>query len=50
MRFEITEIEDLSGSEAHIYTVRIEGETYTLLEQFFEENKMYEEDLTKILD
>ena len=50
MRFEITEIEDLSGSETHIYTVRIEGETYTLLEQFFEENKMYEEDLTKILD
>ena len=41
MGFEITEIEELSGNKARIYSVIIDGEEGTLLEQFFEENKDY---------
>lgn len=50
MRFEITEIEELSGNKAHIYSVTLEGEALTLLEQFFEEWQMYEAELNEILN
>ncbi len=38
MNFEIQEFEELSGKCAHIYTVQIEGEDSSLLEQFFDDN------------
>lgn len=43
MKFEIVEIEDLSGEQAHIYSLQIKGQEQTLLEQFFEENASHEE-------
>lgn len=39
MRFEITEIPSLSGRKAHVYSVVVQGDDETLLEQFFDENK-----------
>ena len=50
MNFEIEEIEDVSGDAASIYSVTIKGEETTLLEQFFDENAEYEEELTEILN
>lgn len=50
MNFEITELEDLSGKEAHIYSVILEGEETTLLEQFFEENQEHKQELNEILN
>ena len=50
MNFEIEEIKELSGDAASIYSVTIEGEEKTLLEQFFEENAEYETELNEIAD
>ena len=49
MDFDITVITDLSGEMAHIYSVTLKGEEQTLLEQFFEENAEYEEELDTII-
>lgn len=38
MNFEIKENEELSGDAASIYSVTMEGEETTLLEQFFDKN------------
>lgn len=46
--FEIVELEELSGRQAHIYSVSVDNENDTLLDQFFEENKQYKEELEKI--
>ncbi len=50
MNFEIEENEELSGDAASIYSVTMEGEETTLLEQFFDENAEFEEELKNILD
>lgn len=50
MNFEITELEYLSGKEAHIYSVILKGEEMTLLEQFFEENQEHKQELNEILN
>lgn len=50
MNFEIEEIEELSGDAASIYTVIIEGEETSLLEQFFDENAEYETELNEIMN
>ena len=50
MNFDIEEIKELSGNAASIYSVTMEGEETTLLEQFFEENAEYEEELNEILN
>ena len=50
MNFDIEEIKELSGDAASIYSVTMEGEENTLLEQFFEENAEYDEELTEILN
>ena len=48
MNFEIEEIKELSGDAASIYSVTMEGEEETLLEQFFGENAGYETELDEI--
>ena len=48
MNFEIEEIQELSGDAASIYSVTMEGEETTLLEQFFDENAEYETELNEI--
>jgi len=50
MNFDIEEIKELSGDAATIYSVTMEGEKMTLLEQFFDENAEYEEELQEILN
>lgn len=50
MEFEITEIEALTGPKAHIYSVIMEGEDKSLLEQFFDENVAYVKDLKKVIN
>ena len=50
MNFDIEEIKELSGNAASIYSVTLEGEETTLLEQFFDENAEYEEELKDILN
>ena len=45
MKFDFTEIEELSGNEAHIYSVTMEGDEETLLEQFFNENSKNKKEL-----
>ncbi len=47
--FKIKEQESLSGDMARIYSVILDGDTNTLLEQFFEENQSYTKALNKIL-
>ena len=49
MDFDITEIADLSGEMAHIYSVTLKGEEQTLLEQFFEDNAEYTEEIDTII-
>jgi len=49
MKFDITEIEELSGDKASIYSVVIDGQDETLLEQFFNDNEEYKEELKIIL-
>lgn len=48
IKFKITEIEDFIGDKAHIYSVTLKGEEVTLLEQFFEENQEYQEEIEEI--
>lgn len=50
MNFDIEEIKDFSGDAASIYSVTMEGEETTLLEQFFEENEEYEVELKEIMN
>lgn len=50
MDFEITELEEFSGDKAHIYSVTLKGEEQTLLEQFFDENSDYREELKIIVE
>lgn len=49
MKFEIKELEELSGEKAHIYSVVLEGDEETLLEQFFTENSEHVEELQTML-
>ena len=49
MDFEIREIKDLTGAKARVYSVILDGEKNTLLEQFFDENVKYIDDLKKVL-
>ena len=48
MRFEIVDIEELSGSKAKIYSIMFDGEDSTLLDRFFEDNREFEEELKEI--
>lgn len=48
MRFEIVDIEELSGSKAKIYSIMLDGEDSTLLDRFFEDNWEFEEELKDI--
>jgi len=50
VNFEIEEIKELSGDAAGIYSVTMEGEETTLLEQFFDENAEYESEVQEILN
>lgn len=50
MDFEITEIEGLSGEMAHVYSVTMEGDEQSLIEQFFNENTDHMEDLLLVRD
>ena len=50
MNFEIIEMEELSGDGAKIYSVTLDGEETTLLEQFFEENAEYETEINELLN
>ena len=49
MDFEIREIKNLTGAKARVYSVILDGEKNTLLEQFFDENVKYIDDLKKVL-
>ena len=49
MDFDIIELADLSGEMAHIYSVTLKGDELTLLEQFFEDNVEYVEELDTII-
>lgn len=49
MDFEIREIENLTGAKARVYSVILDGEDKTLLEQFFDENIGHIKDLKKVL-
>lgn len=44
VHFNIVELKELSGKEAHIYSVIMDGEEDSLLEQFFDENQHIEEE------
>lgn len=48
MNFELVEVDGLSGQYAHIYTVQLENEKDTLLEQFFNNNAEHENELKDI--
>ena len=50
MNFEIKEIKNLTGAKAHVYSVILEGDESTLLEQFFNENSENKKDLKKVLN
>ncbi|MCH3993792.1 MAG: hypothetical protein LKE54_01815 [Prevotella sp.] len=50
LKFDIKEIEGLSGEKAHVYSVQLKGENETLLEQFFDENSKYGTDLKEIFN
>ena len=39
MSFQIKEMDSLSGTKAHIYSVLFDGDDDTLIEQFFNENE-----------
>lgn len=49
MDIEIKEIKNLTGAKARVYSVILDGEENTLLEQFFNENVKYTDDLKKVL-
>ena len=48
MDFDLKEIESLSGAKAHVYSVVFPGNSKSLLEQFFDDNKAYTSDLKKV--
>jgi len=48
MNFDIVEIAEFSGDKAKIYSIMLEGYDDTLLDQFFDENQQYEEELEEI--
>lgn len=48
MSFQIKEMDSLSGTKAHIYSVLFDGDDDTLIEQFFNENEGNEH-LTEML-
>ena len=50
MDFEITEMEGLSGEMAKVYSVTMEGDEQTLIEQFFNENTAHMDDLILVRD
>ncbi len=49
MKFEIREVENLTGAKAHVYSVILDGEEKTLLEQFFDENIEHIKDIKRVL-
>ena len=49
MNFDIVDIEEFSGRMAKIYSIMLDGDEDTLLDQFFEENQQYEEELKEIV-
>lgn len=49
MKFEIKEIKNLTGAKARVYSVILDGDKNTLLEQFFDENIKYTKDIKKVL-
>lgn len=49
MDFEIREMKNFTGAKARVYSVILDGEKNTLLEQFFDENVEYIDDLKKVL-
>lgn len=48
MNFDIVEIEDYSGKMAHIYSLVVDNDGASLLEQFFAENAEYEQEISEI--
>ena len=50
MKFEIVELENLSGSKATFYSVLVDDNSETLFEKFYEENKItFREELRSIV-
>lgn len=50
MKFEIKELTGFSGQKAHIYSVILEGDNLTLLEQFFNENREHPHEIKEIFN
>lgn len=48
MKFEIVNIEEFSGEMAQIYSVMFENDDMTLMDHFFEDNALYEEELKEM--
>ncbi len=48
MKFEIVNIEEFSGEMAQIYSVMFENDDMTLMDHFFEDNAIYEEELKEM--
>ena len=49
MKFEIREVENLTGTKARVYSVILDEEEKTLLEQFFDENIEHIKDIKRVL-
>lgn len=49
MQFEIVQMEDLSGDAAKIYSVILEGEESSLLEQFVLDNLDYKREIQEMI-
>jgi hypothetical protein len=50
MQFEIVKLDSLSGDSAGIYTILLEGETFTLFEKFLNENvALFKSEISDIL-
>ncbi len=50
MKFEIVEIEPLSGSQAKVYSIIAEGQTETLFDQFIEDYSLdYKDEIKEII-
>lgn len=49
MQLDFKEIDELTGSKARVYSVVLDDEEETLLEQFFNENADNEDDLNKVI-
>lgn len=48
MKFEIVNIEEFSGEMAQIYSVMFENDDMTLMDHFFEDNALHEEELKEM--